>query len=206
MLGVPSLINSEGKPTSTEEAQFEGAKEVVKLWDVKKSLRGFVFDTTASNTGAKQGACKRMEDWLEDPVLWLGCRHHFAELIAKACWYELFEEDLSPDNALFVQFKNEWPNLKTDPDTPTKKLLIQNRYLRELKESAIEFYKSNLSVKKKNGVLPRDDYRVLAETSLLLLGGSLPTGRAPFWHKPGATHKARFMAFGIYANTMYSFF
>ena len=55
-------------------------------------------------------------------------------------------------------------------------------------------------------MLPRDDYRQLAETSLVILGGNLPAGRNLFWHKPGATHKARFMAFGIYANMMFSFF
>ena len=53
--------------------------------------------------------------------------------------------------------------------------------------------------------MPRDDYREIAETSLVILGGDLPAGRKLFWKKPGATHKARFMAFGIYSNKMYSF-
>ena len=205
LLGVPSLVNDEGQATSTGIAQFEGAKECVKLWDVKNNVRGLVFDTTASNSGVKQGACKRMEDWLDRPVLWLGCRHHIAELISKACWYDLFEDDLGPENEFFNQFKSVWPDLNTTPDTPTKKLSIQSRHLRELKQSALEFYTHILSTKNRNDVLPRDDYRVLAETSLLLLGGDLPAGRSLVWHKPGATHKARFMAFGIYANMMYSF-
>ena len=206
LLGVPSLVDDEGQATSTGEAQFEAAKELVKLWDLRKSIRGFVFDTTASNTGVKQGACKRMEEWLGRPVFWLGCRHHVMELIAKATWYELFSEDLGPDNAFFVHFKNVWPDLNTTADTPTRKLNIHSRHLRELKHSALEFYSSILSTKNRNGVLPRDDYRQLAETSLVILGGDLPPGRALFWHKPGATHKARFMAFGIYANMMFSFF
>ena len=206
LIGVPSLVDGEGQATSTGEAQFEGAKEMVKIWDLKNSIRGLVFDTTASNSGVRQGACKRMEDWLGRPVLWLACRHHVAELIAKACWYELFEEDLGPDNAFFVQFKNDWPDLRTTPDTPTKKLSIHSRHLLELKQEAVLFYTTILSNKNNNGVLPRDDYRQLAETSLVLLGGDLPAGRNLFWHKPGATHKARFMAFGIYANMMYSFF
>ena len=46
----------------------------------------------------------------------------------------------------------------------------------------------------------------MAETSLVLLGGDLPAGRNLYWHKPGATHKARFMALGIYANMMCSVF
>ena len=76
----------------------------------------------------------------------------------------------------------------------------------ELKADDLEFYLRILSVKNRNDVLPRDDYRQLAETSLVILFGNLPAGRNLFWHKPGATHKARFMAFGIYANMMFSFF
>ena len=53
--------------------------------------------------------------------------------------------------------------------------------------------------------MSRDDYREIAETSLVILGSELPAGREMFWRKPGATHKARFMAFGIYSNKMFSF-
>ena len=49
LLGVPSLVGEDGQATSTGEAQFEGAKDLVKIWDLKNSVRGLVFDTTASN-------------------------------------------------------------------------------------------------------------------------------------------------------------
>ena len=205
LLGVPSLEDDDGNATSTGFAQFKGACDLIKLWDVKNSVRGMVFDTTASNSGARQGACKRMEEWLERPVLWLACRHHVAEIMAKDCWYELYEDDLSPDNAFFVEFKHIWPELDTSSDTLTKKLNSVSRHLTELREEAIEFYQHILTDKDANNSLPRDDYRELAETSLIILGGDLPAGRKVVWHKPGATHKARFMAFGIYANKMFSF-
>ena len=99
-----------------------------------------------------------------------------------------------------LNLKNVWPELNTTADTPTRKLNIQSRHLKELKQSALEFYSSILCTKNRNDVLPRDDYRQLVETSLVILGGDLPAGRTLFWHK------ARFMAFGIYANMMYSFF
>ena len=54
-----------------------------------------------------------MEDWLDRPLLWLACHHHVAELIYKACLYELFEEDLGTDNVFFVQFKTDWPVWQT---------------------------------------------------------------------------------------------
>ena len=43
------------------------------------------------------------------------------------------------------------------------------------------------------------DYRELAEIALVLLGGELPGGKDLVWKKPGATHKARFLAFGLLA-------
>ena len=52
---------------------------------------------------------------------------------------------------------------------------------------AMEYYIRVLTIKNKNGELPRDDYRQLAETSLLLLGGTPPGGIV--WKKPGAVHK-----------------
>ena len=34
---------------------------MVGIWDMKKSKQDLVFDTTASNSGVGQGACKRMD-------------------------------------------------------------------------------------------------------------------------------------------------
>ena len=43
----------------------------------------------------------------------------------------------------------------------------------------------------------RQDYRELAEISLMMIGGELPGGRVMKWRPPGAAHKARFMAFAL---------
>ena len=72
-----------------------------------------------------------------------------------------------------------------------------------MKNTAIRFYQDILANKNRNGVLPRDDYKELAETSLILLGQKPPGGVS--YKKPGASHKARFMANGIYANKMFLF-
>ena len=113
LLGVPSMETEDGTPTSTGQAQFEATNELVKLWDIKNHIRGMVFDTTASNSGAKKGACTRLEASLDRPLFWLACRDHVSELIAKACWYELFDDDLGPDNSFFVDFEKQWKNIDT---------------------------------------------------------------------------------------------
>ena len=72
-----------------------------------------------------------------------------------------------------------------------------------MKEAAIKFYEDILTNKNRNGALPHYDYRDFAEISLIWLGKKHPCGIR--WRKPGASHKARFMANGIYANKMYLF-
>jgi hypothetical protein len=55
-------------------------------------------------------------------------------------------------------------------------------------------------------LLSRDDDIQLARTSLVLLGGDVAAGRKLVLHKPGATHNAGFMAFGMYVNMMNSLY
>ena len=53
----------------------------------------------------------------------------------------------------------------------------------------------------------RGDYKELAELSVVLLGGNLPGGKLPedAMKKPGACHKARFMAFGLLILKIFAF-
>ena len=166
---------------------------LIEEWNVK-----------SSNTGRLNGACIRVErDYLAHKVFWLACRHHVSELLIGAAWYALFTEDPGPDNKDFKHVKDSWPDMEISSDSTYKKLTLRSPFLRELKSSAIEFYTQILSSPDKNGLLPRDDYKELAETSLILLGGSPPGGIS--WKKPGAVHKARFMANSLYSNVMYAF-
>ena len=52
--------------------------------------------------------------------------------MAKDCWYELFEDDLEPDNGFFKEFKKSWPSLNTVGDTPSKILVCNSRNLVKL--------------------------------------------------------------------------
>ena len=70
--------------SSTGEAQFEAVREQILLWDIKDNIRSMTYDTTSSNTGVNKGCCVRLEEWLNRPVMWYGCRHHICELMAKA--------------------------------------------------------------------------------------------------------------------------
>ena len=155
LLDVAELVDEEGGPSSTGQAQFEANKEVIKLWDIRKDIRALVFDTTASNTGCRRGCCVLLEQWLGRKVLWIGCRHHISELLAKGSWHSVFDEDLSPNNKLMTGFKNMWEELNTSPDVEVF------TFSEDLpgKAKAIRFFLDILSTKNRNGLLPRDDYR-----------------------------------------------
>ena len=111
ILSVSKLMDEDGNPTSTGEAQAWAVQVEIKAWGLENAIVAVVFDTTASNTGKYRGATVRLQQFLGRPVFFLACRHHVSELIAKACWYCIFEADLSPDCKFFVDIKKDWANI-----------------------------------------------------------------------------------------------
>ena len=49
--------------------------------------------------------------------MFLACRHHSAELIAKNVWYKLFPADKSPECKLFVDLRGAWDYLDKAKET-----------------------------------------------------------------------------------------
>ena len=52
LLGIPEAKTGRGVD------EFEIVKEFLVKWEVKDQAVGMVFDTTATNTGVNQGACR----------------------------------------------------------------------------------------------------------------------------------------------------
>ena len=195
LLSVTKLVDEEGNPTSTGEAQADAVIEQIEAWGLKENVKALVFDTTASNSGVRKGATVRLMKELGVPVFFLACRHHVSELIAKACWYSIFEADLSPDNQFFSMVKDDWKNF----DTSSEAVIVTLDEDLVGRDEALDYYRKLLMKKnRKNEWLIRDDYKEIAECAMLLLGETPPSGKI-VWRKPGACHKARFMAFGIYS-------
>ena len=92
-------------------------------------------------------------------------------------------------------FAKHWPNL--DLTNYTGLLEIESELL-DLKEDCIIFYKSLLAKKE----YFRDDYLEFIELNLLVLGS--PPEKIHF-RKPGACHRARFMAPCLYILKMFLF-
>ena len=201
LLSVTKLVDEDGQPTSTGEAQALAVLVQLREWGVDKNIMALVFDTTASNSGVHRGATVRLQSALDRPVFFLACRHHVSELIIKACWYSLFEDDLSPDCKFFADIKEQWSSLDTSGNAG---FLTLPRRLHG-REEAVIFLKEVLSKRnKRNEMAIRDDYAELAECALAVLGETPPRGKI-VWKKAGACHKARFMAFGIYSLKAFAF-
>ncbi|KAG7177344.1 hypothetical protein Hamer_G028982, partial [Homarus americanus] len=102
LLGVPK------KERETGEAQAEACLEAIKSWNVEKLVKGLVFDTTASNTGLHRGACVRIEDELEQELVWIACRHHVLEIMLSDVFSLICGSTGSPETILFKRFKKQW--------------------------------------------------------------------------------------------------
>ena len=130
VLGIPTLTDEEGNPTSTGESQFEACMKLVEEWDIRENICAMCFDTTSSNTGRHRGACTRLESgYRKDMVFWFGCRHHVIEPIAKVVWYLLFEDNQGPDKKTYQGGKDMWGDLDTLSTAQIKKLVVRSPFL-----------------------------------------------------------------------------
>src|SRR6218665_4182548 len=69
------------------------------------------FDTPASNTGLKNGACTTALSLQE--LTWVACRHHAMELPLPAVFSSLFGSTGGPYFAMFRRFQQTWKDHTT---------------------------------------------------------------------------------------------
>ena len=196
LLGVPVITNSTGEEQAN--ATFGLARE----WELIDQVRALVFDTTASNSGWRIGACVKLEALLQKKLFMLACRHRVFERILCAVHKELFGPTSGPDNSDFTEFRDSlWRYINTEDGHRT--LVLEDRSLKRIKEDVIASLKRILSVPDSKAALPRDDYRESAELMLILLGETPERGN--HWMRPGAAHHARWMPSILYPAKMYAF-
>lgn len=76
-------------------------------WGLLEKIQGFLFDTTASNSGRLNCTCVLLEQKLGRNLLFLACRHHIFEIILQAAFIEAkFAPSSGPDIPLFKRFVN----------------------------------------------------------------------------------------------------
>ena len=200
LLDIVDLKDKDGKNTSTGEAQAKAVYNCIEEWCIIPAIRAFVFDTTASNTGWQSGATVRLNFILGRVILYLACRHHIMELIAKNPFHAVVGYDPSPDIQMFKRMQDIWSLI--DTNGPFLTFELENKQREEL----IFTYTEILTKHGVDGELfVRGDYRDLCRMALMMIGGKLPGNEIYRWPPPGACHKARFLMFALHTFRLLGF-
>jgi len=192
LLGVPAMRAGTGE--NIAQTTFDTLSD----WNIQDKVIGMSFDTTAANTGLKNGACVLIEKKMGKQLLWLPCRHHIFEVICGDVFKALFGKTCGLDVLLFKRFKENWISINTETYEPCNDARL-NADLAALKTETVKFAVAALQKDK----LPRDDYRELLEVTLIFCGEVPPCGI--HFRTPGAFHHARWMSKLIYVLKIYLF-
>ena len=110
LLGIPCATNSTGR------SQKEAVMGLITSWSIQYNIIAVVFDTTASNTGVRNGSATLLQEEVERPVLWLACRHHMHKLHIRHVWDLVCGSANSPIEPLLKRFLDKWETFDRSPD------------------------------------------------------------------------------------------
>ena len=162
LLGVPKLR------AGTEEDQATSVVEALEEWGISEKVIGMCFDTTASNTGIRSGACLRIEQKLGRDLLYLACRHHILELVLSAAFTaEMGSITSGPDVPLFKRFKSLWESI----DKMAYQVAPDEHLCQQLLENLIQQVESFATSQLTNHH-PQDDYKEFLELARVFRCGS----------------------------------
>ena len=157
----------------------------------------------ASNTGVHTGAITIVQSFFSRRLLFLACRHHMLELYAAAVFNAFFSSS-GPEIELFSRFKSHWnfidqsrfEPLGADQEGEGAMNPAEKTWLVSRRDEVIERLSQHLME-----VQPRNDYREFCHLTLRLLGEEVDIK----FCTPGAYHRARWMAKGIYCMKIFGF-
>lgn len=186
LLQIPIL--TEGNAVSTTEAIMKTLNE----WNISDKIVGLCFDTTSVNSGWRSGIGKRLEDKLQRQLLHFACHHHIYEIVVANLYKSTMGKSTGPDIDLFKRFKDKWDNL----DKTRYRTYSDCKKLHDILSSLqIEHLLIFFSEYKANCSMPRADYGEMMELATALLEGTTDIN----FKRPGAFHRARWMAIIIYS-------
>lgn len=191
LLGVPKIGRGTG------QAQADSCLNALEEWKLKDKIQGLVFDTTASNTGWKMGACTLIEKALGREVVWIACRHHIFEVVLSKVFLTTLGQPGGPEMGLFQRFKKGWPFIDVTMFHPVDNVAF-NGITEKLREDMQVYYGEAMKTS-----TPRADYKELLQLCYIFLGGTLV--ETPHFRAPGAMHNARWMARAIYCLKIFLF-
>ena len=190
LLGVPKLMVGDA-PGLAGTNIANATYDLLKKWELEEKIATMNFDTTSTNTGHISGGCICIQKIIGRPLLWNACRKHVGEVHISKAWDILNVETSSgPEIGIFNRFKN---NFNLIPLATSKKQLfdinsVESKHKVFFSDQRL-FVISTLKEVQKKGAYKRDDYKELINLVLMYLGEN----ENYEIHKPGATHKARWL-------------
>lgn len=192
LLGVPTIPIGTGPGTAGMNVA-SAVTDLLKDWGALDKIASMNFDTTPPNTGHNTGACISVQSSIGRPLLWNACRKHIGEIHIGHAWDILgVEVSSGPEISIFNRFKNNFHHIPLE--MATLQLFDIDSIPSEHKEffsSQTKVVVSTLNYVKDKGVYLRGDYQELLNLVLMYLGET-PASKSII-HKPGATHKARWL-------------
>ena len=198
LLGVP-IYRSGEESSGNKIANL--TLDQLNSWHCTESIVNMTFDTTASNTGHVSAACVTIQQRLGKALLWSGCRHHIGEVVLSHVFEDLkIETSRSPDVVLFPKFRK---NLSLIGKTFKKLSLTRFESTKSYSQEAKTFLSSCssevLRATQAELKLRRDDYKEFIYLCTLFLDTEDTEDSVITFNRPGALHKARWMAKLIYS-------
>ena len=193
LLGVPAYRKGTDEACGSIIARL--TCNLVQDWCCADQVINMAFDTTASNTGHLTAACIAIQLSLDRALLWSGCRHHIGEVLLTHVFKDLkVEMSRSPEVALFTHLRDNWNLVPHDSSGPLSRYVpgdAEQPFLAELRAELTVCAAGVIDHK-------RGDYREFVELCLVYLGED-GEGQTPItFQRPGALHKARWMAKLLY--------
>jgi len=123
LFGVPKIGRGTGKEHS------DACLGTLDEWGLIDQAGWLVFETTASNTGLKNGAGAFIESSIGQELSWVACRHHVIALVLASVFSILFGTTGGPDVAMFKRFQRCWPNIKKETHVRAEMIIFCNAAL-----------------------------------------------------------------------------
>ncbi|KAJ8369049.1 hypothetical protein SKAU_G00090770 [Synaphobranchus kaupii] len=174
LLGVPAYTKGTDEACGTIIARL--TCKLLQEWCCADQVVNMAFDTTASNTGHLTAACIAIQLSLGRPLLWSGCRHHIGEVLL---------------SHIFTDLKNLVPHEYSGPLSCYIPGDAEPPFLGKLHAELTVCAAGVLDYK-------RGDYREFVQLCLVYLGAAGAAQTPVTFQRPGALHKARWMAKLLY--------
>jgi hypothetical protein len=196
LLGVPSY--KPGTDRKCGEIIADLTCGLLTSWNCADNIMNMTFDTTAANTGSVTATCVSIQLKLGRALLWSACRHHVGEVILTHVFQDLqIEVSKSPEVTLFSRFRKNFELVPHTSDQLMSKLDLS--VYTDVAKELITVLKSEVLQKAQSELLVRrDDYLEFIELCTMFLDG-VEEGKVITFKKPGALHKARWMAKLLYS-------